>query len=48
MPNNIIAGEADLVINRLDRGYGNAKYLAPSFANENLVNIIHFRQRQRI
>ena len=48
MPNNIIAGEADLVINHMDGGYGNAKYLAPSFAHENLVNIVHFRQRQKI
>ena len=40
--------ETDLVINRLDRGYGNAKYLAPSFEHENLVNIVRFRQGQKI
>ena len=36
------------MINRLDRAYGNAKYLAPSFEHKNLVNIVGLRQGQKI
>jgi hypothetical protein len=40
--------EAKLVTNRLDRAYGNAHYLAPSFQYPNLVNIVRFRSGQKI
>lgn len=40
--------EAKLVTNRLDRAYGNAQYLAPSFQYPNLVNIVRFRSGQKI
>lgn len=39
---------ADLVINRLDRGFGNAQYLAPSYQHANLVSVVRVRQGQKI
>jgi hypothetical protein len=39
---------AKLVTNRLDRAYGNAQYLAPSFQHSNLVNIVRLRSGQKI
>jgi len=39
---------ADLVINRLDRGFGNAQYLSPSYQHSNLVSIVRLRQGQKI
>lgn len=39
---------ADLVINRLDRAYANAKYLSPAHAHQNLVSIVRFRQGQKV
>jgi hypothetical protein len=40
--------EADLVINRLDRGFGNAQYLCPSYQHGNLVSAVRLRQGQKI
>lgn len=40
--------KANLVINRLDSGYGNAHYLAPSYKHTQLVNIVRLRQGQKI
>lgn len=39
---------ATLVINRVDRAYGQAAYLAPSYAHANLVNVVRLRQGQKI
>jgi hypothetical protein len=39
---------APLVINRLDRAYGNAAYLSPAYQYANLVNITRFRNGQKI
>lgn len=39
---------ASLVINRLDRAYGQAAYLAPSHTHANLVNIVRLRQGQKV
>lgn len=39
---------AVLVINRLDRGFGNAQYLAPSYQHPNLVSVVRVRQGQKI
>ena len=39
---------ADLVINRLDRGFGNAQYLSPSYHHSNLVSVVRLRQGQKI
>jgi hypothetical protein len=41
-------GQASLVINRLDRAYGQPAYLAPSYAHANLVNIVRLRQGQKV
>lgn len=39
---------AKLVTNRLDRAYGNAHYLAPTFEYSSLVNIVRLRSGQKI
>lgn len=39
---------ANLVINRLDRAYGNAQYLSPSYQYDNLLSIVRLRQGQKI
>jgi hypothetical protein len=39
---------ADLIINRLDRAYGNAQYLSPSHQHQQLVSVVRFRQGQKI
>ncbi len=36
------------VINSLDSGYGCARYLAPMYAHENLVNIVRFRYGNKV
>jgi hypothetical protein len=40
--------KANLVVNRLDTGYGNAQYLSPSYQHENLVSVVRLRQGQKI
>ena len=40
--------KADLVINRLDRGFGNAQYLSPSYHHPNVVSVVRVRQGQKI
>ena len=40
--------QADLLINRLDSGYGNPQYLSPSYAHDKLVSIARLRQGQKI
>lgn len=40
--------KADLVVNRLDRGFGNAQYLSPSYRHDNLVSVVRLRQGQKI
>lgn len=40
--------EADLVINHLDSGFGNAQYLSPSYQIDNLVSVVRLRQGQKI
>jgi hypothetical protein len=40
--------EADLVINRLDSGFGNAQYLSPSYQHGNLLSVVRSRQGQKI
>ena len=40
--------KADLVVNRLDRGFGNAQYLSPSYRHHNLVSVVRLRQGQKI
>lgn len=43
-----VFSSASLVINRLDRAYGQAAYLAPSHTHANLVNIVRLRQGQKV
>lgn len=40
--------QADLVVNRLDRGFGNAQYLSPSYRHHNLVSVVRLRQGQKL
>ena len=37
-----------LVVNTLDSGYGNAAYMSPVYAHENLVNLIRFRFGRKV
>lgn len=45
---NLPFGKATMVIQRADRAYGNAHYLAPSHAYANLVNITRLRKGQKV
>ena len=42
-----LAGES-LIVNTLDSKYGNAAYLAPSYAHASLLNVARLRQGQKI
>jgi len=44
----LLFAKAELVVNRLDRAYGNGAYLAPSYAHKNLVSIVRLRQGQKV
>lgn len=40
--------KANLVVNHLDTGYGNAQYLSPAYQHDNLVSVVRFRQGQKV